>query len=78
MVKKRNELDKGIVLFDDECNFCNSTVLFLIKYDKRREKKKKAQKDRIVHPVDIDSAYRSGRFHCHECFYRGKRCRGGK
>ena len=52
--------------------------LRLIKYDKRREKKKKAQKDRIVHPVDIDSAYRSGRFHCHECFYRGKRCRGGK
>ena len=51
--------------------------LRLIKYDKRREKKKKAQKDRIVHPVDIDSAYRDGRFHCHECFYRGKRCRGG-
>ena len=46
--------------------------------DKRREKKKKAQKDRIVHPVDIDSAYRSRRFYCHECFYRGKCCRGGK
>ena len=40
---------------------------------KKREEEK-AQKDRIVHPVDIDSAYRSGRFHCHECFYRGKRC----
>ena len=47
MVKKRNELDKGIVLFDDECNFCNSTVLFLIKYDKRDKLRFASQQSEI-------------------------------
>ena len=34
MVKNSSERYKAIVLFDGECNFCNSTVLFMIKHDK--------------------------------------------
>lgn len=29
-----NNTETNIVLFDGECNFCNSTVLSIIKYDK--------------------------------------------
>lgn len=34
MVKNSSDKPKAIVLFDGECNFCNSTVLFIIKHDK--------------------------------------------
>ena len=34
MVKNSSERYKAIVLFDGECNFCNATVLFMIKHDK--------------------------------------------
>jgi predicted DCC family thiol-disulfide oxidoreductase YuxK len=35
MVKNSNEIERGIVLFDGECNFCNSTLLHIIKYNKK-------------------------------------------
>ena len=60
MVKKRNELDKGIVLFDDECNFCNSTVLFLIKYDKRDKLRFASQQSEIgMNLLHANSYYES-------------------
>lgn len=34
MVESNIDISKGIVLFDGDCIFCNSTVLFLIKHDK--------------------------------------------
>ena len=34
MVKNSSQRSKAIVLFDGECNFYNSTVLFIIKHDK--------------------------------------------
>ena len=37
MVKDCLEIEKGIVLFDGVCNFCKSTVLFIIKYDKKNK-----------------------------------------
>jgi predicted DCC family thiol-disulfide oxidoreductase YuxK len=33
MVKSMLEMEKGIVLFDGECNFCDATVQFIIKHD---------------------------------------------
>ena len=33
MVKNSIETSKAIVLFDGECNFCNSSVLYIIKHD---------------------------------------------
>ncbi|TDE48414.1 thiol-disulfide oxidoreductase DCC family protein [Flavobacterium sp. GT3P67] len=30
-----NKIKKSTVLFDGECNFCNSTVLYIIKHDKK-------------------------------------------
>ena len=35
MVNYNNNIEKSIVLFDGECNFCNSTLLYIIKYDKK-------------------------------------------
>jgi predicted DCC family thiol-disulfide oxidoreductase YuxK len=35
MVNYNNNIEKSIVLFDGECNFCNSTVLYIIKHDKK-------------------------------------------
>lgn len=35
MVKNKVELKKGIVLFDGECNFCDASVQYMIKYDKK-------------------------------------------
>ena len=34
MVVSNIEIEKGLVLFDGECNFCDATVQFIIKYDK--------------------------------------------
>ena len=30
-------LNKSIVLFDGECNFCNKTIQFILKYEKKPE-----------------------------------------
>ncbi|WP_187658500.1 thiol-disulfide oxidoreductase DCC family protein, partial [Flavobacterium macrobrachii] len=35
MVKLSSYQDKAIVLIDGECDFCNRTALFIIKYDKK-------------------------------------------
>jgi len=45
MVKMKNE--KGIVLFDGECNFCNSTVQYIIKYDKKDKIRFASQQSKI-------------------------------
>ena len=35
MVKLSSYQDKAIVLIDGQCDFCNRTALFIIKYDKK-------------------------------------------
>lgn len=47
----------------------------MIKEERRRKKRRKIG---LYILLILILHYRSGRFHCHECFYRGKRCRGGK
>jgi len=37
MVDNRVEINRAIVLFDCDCNFCDSTVQYIIKYDKKYE-----------------------------------------
>ncbi len=34
MLENRNKIERGIVLFDGDCNFCNKTVQYIIKYDR--------------------------------------------
>ena len=47
MVKNSNNTEKNIVLFDGECNFCNSTVQFIIKYDKKDKLRFASQQSEI-------------------------------
>lgn len=47
MVKDNNYTEKGIVLFDGECNFCNATVLYIIKYDKKDKIRFASQQSKI-------------------------------
>ena len=58
MVIDINTSEKNIVLFDGDCNFCNSTVLFLIKYDKKDMLRFVSQQSEIGMKLLLENNYK--------------------
>ena len=58
MVIDINNAEKNIVLFDGDCNFCNSTVLFLIKYDKKDMLRFVSQQSEIGMKLLLENNYK--------------------
>ncbi len=57
MVNYKNNIEKSIVLFDGECNFCNSTVLYIIKYDKKDKIRFASQQSEIGIKILNENSY---------------------
>lgn len=57
MVNYINNIGKSIVLVDGECNFCNSTVLSIIKYDKKDKIRFASQKSEIEIKILNENSY---------------------
>ncbi len=57
MVEPMKNTDKSIVLIDGDCNFCNSSALFIIKHDKNDKFNFASQQSEIGKKLLLESNY---------------------